>query len=718
MFSYTKNPPWEPLSLLCSNAYMADKKKFKPIRINKSEEDTLSEVLGHYNMWNEDMEHRQTRKNGYDDVTDAYYGKLPADWPFINRVIDPVLRTTIIEKNARLMNSKLRGRLVPREGGDVLSARLNNAVLDFQWDNANHSGSMLEKWSINEQDTRLYASKFAEVPWLCVKDDEGNYLFDGNEMLPIDIRDCGMDPNSEHIRDAKWFQQRAWMTLDELEKTSEADGEPLYPGLGELKLKIKDGKSDRRDIRWNNRIKSNKGLEDRMGEDKAFPVLEIVVEKRPDRYITFSPIYKVILRDIPNPYKHKKINVIQLRYYSIQGDPMGESEAESVLPLWRAIQACLNGYLDGMMKRLSPPKKVLDGKARIETIVDAPDAIWLVDQVDAITEQQYSGEADRTFQTTFGALKAAFNNAMGDLSQGTGGVDPFNPDKTATEIKQSAKQQNSRDQKNQTSISEAIQDMMSMWLSNNKQFLFADPTKKEYILEIVGTELFNYFQRAGLDEMEVSDEAMQLIGDTISQAEGNLSDDDILELMEAGKTPRFPVVENPEEKDPEKYIVKPKMRMNDMADGAQLSIVPEDLEGTFNYVPDVKSMASGADVEMQQSMQRAIDRLTTNPTVLQLLQMEGVTPSIKELLVQELEGTGLRDAERFFPTQQPNAVAPAGGGPAQPVPTGGIPADLAATLGAGANPAAIGPQQVPNGGQVPGGAGPAMGQGAGVPGLT
>ena len=677
-------------------------KKFKQIRTEATDSDILQEVIRHYNMWTEDSLLRQTRKNGWNDVTDAYYGKLPADWPYISRVVDPVLRTTVIEKNARLMNAKLRGRLVPREGGDVLSARLNNAVLDFQWDSANYGGTMLEKWSMTEQDTRLYASKFAEVPWRYEVDDEGNCVFEGNEFIPLDIRDCGLDPNCGHIRDANWFQQRSWMTLQELEKTSEADDSPLYPGLGELKAKIKEGKSDRRDTRFDNRILHLKGLEDHIGDDRAFPVLEVVTEKRNDRYITFSPIYKVILRDIPNPYKHKKINVIQLRYYAIQGDPVGESEAESVLPLWRAIQADLNGYVDGLNLRLRPPLKIIEGKARIETIVQAPEAQWLMDQPDAVVEHQGGQSADRTFQLTYSALKAAFNTAMGDLSQGTSGVDPFNPEKTATEIRQSAKQQNSRDQKNQSSIAEAIQDMMSMWLSNNKQFLFADPEKKEYLLEVVGTELFNYFQRAGLDQMEVSEEAMQYIGDIIAGQGGNVSDDDIMSLVEAGKTPKFPVIENPDEKDPYKISVKPKMKMNEMGDGAQLSIVAQDLSGTFNYIPDVRSMAAGADTELQQARQNALTTLISNPIVIQSLQAEGVQPNIKELLISIFEGAGLSDAEKYFQSGQAQPGLTSGGGPQQPLQAGGVPADISSVIASGANPTTTQPQGLPQPGQIPG----------------
>ena len=120
----------------------------------------LQECQAHYSLWKQDNDTRRTRKNGWNDITDAYWGKLPSDWPYTSIVVDPRIRTSLIEKNARLLNSKLRGRLVPREGGDVLKARINNALLDFQWDSANDGGSMLGKWAAMDIDTRLYASKF------------------------------------------------------------------------------------------------------------------------------------------------------------------------------------------------------------------------------------------------------------------------------------------------------------------------------------------------------------------------------------------------------------------------------------------------------------------------------------------------------------------------------------------------------------------------------
>lgn len=627
----------------------------------------LLDVMRHYDMWTEDNEHRMNRPNGWNAITDAYYGKLPSDWPYISKVVDPCIRTSIIEKDARLLNQKLRGRVVPREGGDVLKARLNNALTDFQWDNANEGGSMLEKTRMCSQDTRLYGSKFTLNIWKYECDKDKHVLFNGNEMLPLDVRDCGLDPTADHIKNAKWFQHRKWAKIEDLDMINDQGSmdKKIYPGLSELKTVMAEGKSDRRDSKYQNRILVLKGLTDRVGDDKSFPVVELVTEYRRDRWITFAPEYNVILRDIKNPYNHKRIPVSQLRYYAIQGDPLGESEVEPVMSLWKSIQSALCGYLDNMMIHIRPPLKVIAESVRIETIVYGPESLWLVDRPDAVTEHKSNGEAMSYFQTTYQALKSAFNTAMGDTSMGVSAVDPTSSKRTATEIKKSDKQQYTRDQMNQTSLSEFLQDVMSFWISNNRQFLFTDPDMKEYTLRIVGSELFNYFQRAGLDEMEIPDQAMQAIGDIISMNEGNMSDDDILNLMESAKVPKHPVFTNPNEKDPEKLDYKPKMRLNDMGDGAEISLIPDDLEGMYDFVPDVQSMASGANQEMIDGQQRAIDVLTTNPIVLQMLQAEGVKPKMKELLISSFNNTGLSDADRYFETATPQdpVAAPMPGAP-------------------------------------------------------
>ena len=652
--------------------------------------DIIKELDNHYQMWTQDNEKRMTRVNGWNDITDAYYGKLPKDWPYITKIVDPRIRTSLIEKNARLVNSKLRGRLVPREGGDLIKAQINNAVLDFQWDTANDGGSMLTKMSICDMDTRLYQSKFAWVYWKYEEDDEGNVLFDGNEMMPLDIRDCGLDPAASHIKDAKWFQYRQWMFLEDLENQS--DGGKRFKNLDKIKreLAAKAGsKSSARRTEYTPRVKQLRGLEDRIGEDLAYPMIKIVTEYRKDRWITFSPDYKVILRDIKNPYEHGKIPIAQLRYYPLQDDALGESEVEPVIPLWKAIQATICGYMDEVILKMRPPLKIIENAARIETINYAPEEQWLVDRQDAVEEMRSSGDSLAYFQTTYQAMVTAFNIAMGDLSQGLSNFGPFADDaKTATEIKATTRQQLTRDQKNQNDLGEFIKDIMMMWMSNNKQFMFTDPEKHHQVLKIVGSEKYDKFKRSGLANLYVPNEAVQMIEDIILQ-NPDISEEEINMMYDSAAIPEHPVVLNPKEKDPSKLEVKPKLKVN--GNEAELSLTPRDLEGTYDYIPDVKSMSAGAHQEVVEARQRAIELFTTSQTVLQLLQAEGYMPNAYELIRTDLEDLGLKDAERFFTkvNQGPLTPAtPAMGGTQPPQGNIGVPGAPQAPIGGGI------PQQV------------------------
>lgn len=661
-----------------------------------------TEVSSHYRMWTEDNEQRMTRKNGWNDITDAYWGTLPKDWPYISRTIIPVLRTSLIEKNGRLINSKLRGRLIPREGGDTVSAIIQNAILDYQWDSANDNGSMLTKFEISDLDTRLYGSKYAYVYWRYECDEEGNVLFDGNELKPLDIRDCGIDPISSGIKDAKWFQLRAWEKYEDLEKAT-IGGKPMYKNLHKIKSGLEKSANKKSATRpeYTPRVKQLSSLTDRMGEDKAFPVVKIVTEFRRDRWITFSPDYDVILRDIPNPYNHHRIPIAQLKYYPIQDEPNGESEVESVLPLWLAIQATVCAYMDEMILKIRPPLKIIENAARIETIQYGPEAQWLVDRQDAIEEMSGGATTLQFFQTTYQVLTSAFNLAMGDLSQGTSQFDPFGQDKkTATEVKATVSQQNSRDQKNQNDLIEFIKDIMMMWVSNNKQFIFSDPKQTEYVLRIVGPNNFNRLAKEGLADEVLVDGADTTIADIVQQMGGDVDDAQLQLMYEAAMIPKYPIIMNPREKDPEKIQMKPKMEIN--GEIADVSVVPADLEGTFDYIPDVKSMSSGATQELLKARGNAIQTLTTNPVVLQLLQQEGYTPKIKDLIQAQFEDTGIQDAERFF-EKITNAQDPTGqmGGAGQPMQEPGLPALPQANPAGGIQQPMAGPVQSPDGGGVP-----------------
>lgn len=628
-------------------------------------DEVYQEVDHHYQTWTEDMEKRKTAEDGWDDIIDAYWGKLPDNWPYDSRVVDPRIRTTLLEKKARLTNSKLRGRLVPREGGDVLRARLQNNLLDFQWDSANYGGSMNEKWGTMDIDARSFGSSFAHIYWRIVEDEDGNVISYGNEMMPILPFNVGLDSGCTHVRDAKWVQVRHWMTDEEIkdELNSCLSKSESTKQFNKFKAKVSEGTQNRRDNEYQSRVLQNQGLEDRVGEDRVFPVHEIVIEYRPDKKIMFAPKHKFTFYDNKNPFNHRSIPIIQLRYYPLIDDPIGESEVRSVLPLWRAIQYVLCGYLDNMNLHIRPPLKIVGDQVQMETIEYGPEAHWIMDSLDSVQEHSGSPDALNYFQTTYSSLVAAFNQAMGDLSQGVSNIDPFEADKTATEIRAIAKQQNVRDQNNQLYLADALKDMMRMWMSNNKQFLF-DQNQHEYIMKIVGKKQFDYYVNQGLDELVPDAEAMRMVKQAIEE-NPNISDQEMSILYESALVPKYPVIENPNQQDPDKLRIKPKMTVSEAKDSAEVVLTPDDLEGTYDYVPDVKSMAAGANQEMIQARQTAINTLTSNQVVISMLQSQGYQPNIREMFIDQFEDTGLRDAQRYFEEVQQTSQAQLAGDPTQ-----------------------------------------------------
>ena len=195
--------------------------------------------------------------------------------------------------------------------------------------------------------------------------------------------------------------------------------------------------------------------------------------------------------------------------------------------------------------------------------------------------------------------------------------------------------------------------MMAMWVVNNQQFLFdsQDEATQEYVMRIVGRESFEYFQRAGMGEEEVSPEAARAIADIIQQQGGNMSDADITQLTEAGKLPKYPIIENPNEKNPDNYKIKAKLRVSDMGDEAELSMVPEDLEGNYDYVADVQSMASGALQDVMQGRQQVLETIQ-NPQLMQMLAAEGKKVKISDLLISIWDGLNL-EGERYIEDLSP-----------------------------------------------------------------
>lgn len=623
-------------------------------KVSETDADTqlYTDLKQHYDWASNETDKRRTGRGrmgsiSFDEADELFRSWIDeSKWPYDALLFDPRTFTFIIEKTSRLLSNKLKGKLIPREGSDVLSAHINNTLLDFQWDRANRGGTMLSKWALMDINTRKYGAAFALCKWRYEKSNN-KVVFCGPEMRVLNNRDCMPDPASTSIESCNWFQAREYVTIQELEKVNDAtsSGEPIYKNLARLKESIGSktlGGGDSRDVNWISRNRTISGLsEDPIGKDRVFKTVELVTEYRRDRWIVFSPKHGIVLRDIPNPYDNNELPIVMLRYYQVDDDMYGMSEIEPVKGPQKAINALLSQYVDEINQHLYTPIAIGPG-VREHTLQWGKGARWRMNNpmTDFRLVESRSGAA-QYFNNTYSALVAAMMNAVGESSLGISNTNRYQPEKTAAEVKAVSQQRNARDTFNQNFLAEALERQMMLWHSMNQKMLFADDSKKHYIVRVVGKEALDYFNTYGLginneiDEKAAHEIALNPEADLVTPRN---------EIPEDVLTPKYPVNIGTEDKP--KMV--PKFNMDSAGQSGEVYVEPEDIMGSFDFIADVQSMSLGGLDDLQQGRKAAVTTLLSSPVASQLLAQEQVKPKFRELFVAWLEDSGFKNADQYF----------------------------------------------------------------------
>jgi len=664
----------------------------KPLIIQgtESEVKAFTEVTSHYQMSKQDLEQRIYRKNGFDDADKMFASHIDENsWPYRSLMFDPRPYTVILEKSARLIGSKPKGRMVPREGGDTLGAYINNELLDYQWeDNTRLGQSMIAKWMMMDQNVRKYGSAFGIADWhyecRTIKDEKGKFkkevYYDGPNFKVLNNRDVLANPSYEYIN--KWFQYREYLTISDMETINDAArGEPHYKNLNYLKDSVReDSKSsgDTRNIQSKN--KEMKGLQDFLGRDEYNKPIEIIHERRSDRWISVAIKHGVVVRDIPNPYRDRSLHVVHLKYYPLPDDLYGVNELEPVAKQIKALNAHLSAYSDTIALALRPPVHVNPLNVRMHTLDWSPEAKWLMNTPNVDVQlMNIDTSMTSNFQAIYQVLVGSLMNAWGEQSQQMSSANPFQQvgQVTATEIKDTAYTRNVRDNANKIFLAEALKHQIMLWHSMNQQFMFKAKADKLKIIRIVGRDAIEFFTKQGLGDIRpTQDDAMEA---TNMLAQG-------MPAPEVPPGPQFAV--NVGEDENGLPIEVPKYIADDSGGGGNLIIEPGDLEGNYDYVPDIESMSAPSTQDVETKLMSLLMTMT-NPAIIQGLAQEGIRPKYKELLVKGMEATNIiRDADSYFEEisnqmggaqidqNQINSggvPAPAGGVPAEGVvPNGGM----------------------------------------------
>jgi len=660
----------------------------------KEERKTFTEVVGHYEMSRQDLDTRIVDFDKKDILFRSYIQENA--WPYKATMFDPRTFTALYEKTSRLVGRKPKGRLVPREGGDALGAKINNELLSWQWDDNERADgqTMLAKWALMDLNARKYGASFGICKWKYERkydsDAKKSYPhFDGPDFEVLSNRDVLANPSYATIKN--WCQVRSYPTLQSLQQTNDAArSKPIYKNLDILQRVLREDAQvggDQRSTNYVVKDKSIKGLQDFLGRDEVYRTVEVVTEYRCDRWITFAPKHGVILRDIPNPYKHGQIPVIQLKYYPIDQDLYGLSEIEPVEKIQKAINALLSQYIDAVNLTTYPIIKVKStgGAVQMHTLNFGAGAKWMMqDPTNDVVAGNFTPQGVREFPTTYRLLVGAMQEALGETSQGISGIDPGADDKTATEVRDTALQRSARDNFNQQFLGDALKKQMMFWFSMNQQFLFSNPQERIKIIRITGKDAIKYFQNVGLDGEGLTDRSIDMLSDENTPTDINISD---------FTEPLYPVSAA--------GVTVPKLTMEDDMQTGALILEPEDLSGNYDYIADIESMRIPDEAQILQASKNMVET-ALNPAATQMLAQEGYKLKVKDLLEDFFEQLGKKDADKYFEKIQPQLPVPAmqngqpiqgGAGSAAPVPVnsgngavGGVPAGIQAVPNGQAQP--------------------------------
>lgn len=620
-----------------------------PIAGTKEEQKLFTDCFRHYSMAKEDLAQRIV---DFDKKDILFRSHIPNNgkWPYASRVFDPRIFTALFEKTSRIIANKPQGRLVPREGGDALGAKINNELLAWQWDDNERAdaSTMLSKWSLMDLNARKYGASFGLCTWKYERKEDFDTkkmypYFDGPNFKPLNNRDCLANPSYPTIKN--WFQHREYLTLQELESTNNAArSKPIYKNLNILKQKLREETREGGDQRSSNYVIKNKeikGLQDYLGRDEVFKTIEVVTEYRCDKWITFSPKHGLILREIPNPYKHGQIPVTILKYYPIDDDLYGLSEIEPVETLQRAINAVVNQYLEAVNVSTYPIVKVraTGGAVQMHTLGFGKGAKWLMsDPASDVMPLDMRVSGVQEFGQTYRFLVGALQEALGETSQGVSNLAPGQADKTATEVKDLALSRSARDNYNQLFLADALKKQMMFWFTMNQQFLFASPQERHKIIRIVGKDAIKYFQNMGLDGEALTDDSIDMLS-----AENVPTDLNINDFTQ----PMYPVTAG--------SVTVPKLTMEEDGQTGTLIIEPEDLMGNYDYIPDVQTMQLPDEAQLLTAAKNMVE-ISLNPATIQLMAQEGYKLKAKEIIEDYFERLGVKDADKYFEKLQVDPI--------------------------------------------------------------
>lgn len=449
------------------------KKTEKPID-TKIDEDSL------FSDFHSSDKYVSTKRDDWDEKENIFFCKNPDDVSedeTKSQINDPRLSTYTLERAGRVCSQLPTGKPFALTKNDRGKNKLMTLVLNkWVYPNAKSQFPLVTKFKLMDMYSLIYGSSFGLVDW--VVDKKKGYI--GPDLFLLNIRDVFPQAGAISLEDSDYIyvstlKSKEWLKSRDSDTWKNID-KVLKKNTGTSRSKMS---TERISTRYSEFYNSY----DEGGKEN--PYIELITRYERDKWITFDPESREIVREIENPHKNGELPVVSKHAFPLLDDFFGLGEIERGATLQKAVNSLINLYFDGVKMQLFPPLQINPDEVVASSIKMRPGVKMYMDRPNqSVQAMATSDRSLQTFQSSYNFLLGALENTNGTTSTQVSQEYNSTAGKTPQALRMQSARENTRDMMDRYQMEVTVQNVIEKFVN-----LQANKMEAPLILSLFSAEV-------------------------------------------------------------------------------------------------------------------------------------------------------------------------------------------------------------------------------------
>ncbi|HRY74480.1 MAG TPA: hypothetical protein P5098_02205 [Candidatus Dojkabacteria bacterium] len=421
-----------------------------------------------------------TKREDWDEKENIFFCKNPdeiTEDETKSNINDPRLATYALERSGRVCAQLPTGKPFALTKNDRGKNKLMTLVLNkWVYPNAKSQFPLITKFKMMDMYSYIYGSSFGLVDW--VVDKKKGYI--GPDLFLLNIRDVFPQAGAISLEDSDYIYVSTLKTKEWL-KSRDSD---TWKNIDKVLKRTKGtSRSEMSSERISTRYADFYNSYDAGGKDN--PYVELITRYERDKWITFEPESREIIREIENPHKNGELPVVSKHCFPLLDDFFGLGDVERGATLQKAMDSLINLYFDGVKMQLFPPLQINPDEVVASSIKMRPGTKMYMDRPNqSVQAMAVSDKSLSTFQSTYNFLLGALENTNGTSSTQVAQQYDSTAGKTPQALRMQQARENTRDLMDRYQMEVTVQNVIEKFVN-----LQANKMEAPLILSLFSAEV-------------------------------------------------------------------------------------------------------------------------------------------------------------------------------------------------------------------------------------